>query len=107
VIVMTLKEGHVMNTTFNTLKDSIQQLKLKSDSNWFTYKNTIQKLHTDYSEERSNRLSLEQQIDTLQRKYVVNKMLYEKRELDWRKERLSVALVTILPYILLFLIGAK
>ena len=96
-----------MNTTFNTLKDSIQQLKLKSDSNWFTYKNTIQKLHTDYSEERSNRLSLEQQIDTLQRKYVVNKMLYEKRELDWRKERLSVALVTILPYILLFLIGAK
>jgi hypothetical protein len=104
---MTLKEGHVMNTTFNTLKDSIQQLKLKSDSNWFTYKNTIQKLHTDYSEERSNRLSLEQQIDTLQRKYVVNKMLYEKRELDWRKERLSVALVTILPYILLFLIGAK
>jgi hypothetical protein len=104
---MTLKEGHVMNTTFNTLKDSIQQLKLKSDSNWFTYKNTIQKLHTDYSEERSNRLSLEQQIDTLQRKYVVNKMLYEKRELDWRKERLSVALVTILPYVLLFLIAAK
>jgi len=104
---MTLKEGHVMNTTFNTLKDSIQQLKLKSDSNWFTYKNTIQKLHTDYSEERSNRLSLEQQIDTLQRKYVVNKMLYEKRELDWGKERLSIALMTILPYVLLFLIAAK
>lgn len=107
VIVLSLKEGEVMNKNFNILKDSVQQLRLKFDTTWLGYKNTIQKMHTDYAKERDGRIRLEQQYDTIYKKYTVNKMLYEKREKDWRNERFSIALITLLPYALLFIIAAK
>lgn len=96
-----------MNKNFNLLKDSIQYLRHKLDTTWLSYKGVIQKIHTDYSQERDQRIHLEKQYDTVYRKYVVNKMLYEKRELDWKEERFSVALITLLPYLLLFVIAVK
>jgi hypothetical protein len=97
VIIMTLKQGNEINSTFLKLKDSINSLKNGDVNSQLDDLMSLQRMYNSYSHEYFNRKIEQSRYDSLLNEY--NK----KDEIHRRQIRGNVIIASIFSILVLFL----
>lgn len=111
---MSLEDGDKINKSFEEKQRAIDSLKAKIDSSSRSFKlymihngARLQNMYNSYNEEKYKNEDLRIQRDSAVAKYMANKKIYEKRERDFRKERITQQFFTIMVMVITVILAAN
>jgi len=100
VVVLPIQEAKNINTTFLKLKDSIALYKLDNEriiDDFTDYQININRKMNNYRVEKDSVYTL----------YLSNKKIYEHREREFRKERISQQFLTMIVMMITVILAIK
>lgn len=107
VVIMTIKQGEDINNRFTFLNDSIKRVNTNFEKYMLESGQRLQKMYTNYHTELNNHKLTKQEADSIKALYLANKKIYEHRENEFRKERISQQVFTFIVLLITVIIAGS